>query len=377
MASSIQINQLLDAVVQHKGSDLHLTVGRPASIRVDGSLKKLGKVPLTSEDTLMMMKSITSEHHQVELDQLGGTDFGFSFGDTCRFRVSVFKQRGSIALVLRLIPNRIRTMAELNLPEVFKTFCDIPRGLVLVTGPTGSGKSTTLAAMVDYINESRRDHIVTIEDPVEFVHQHKNCIVNHREIGPDVVSFSEALKRVLRQDPDIILVGEMRDLETISSAITAAETGHLVFGTLHTIGAAETINRVVDAFPTNQQEQVRTQLATTLVGVISQTLLPLATGSGRVAAFDIMRNTSAVQNLIRENKVFRINSVIETSKNVGMRLMDDHLFELYTLGTVTRDTTLSKAQDFLSLEKRMLEWEEEQAKLKNKALNANKGLFKK
>ena len=201
--------------------------------------------------------------------------------------------------------------------------------------------------------------------------------MNHREIGPDVTSFTEALKRVLRQDPDIILVGEMRDLETISSAITAAETGHLVFGTLHTIGAAETINRIVDAFPSNQQEQVRTQLATTLVGVISQTLLPHSSGAGRVAAFDIMMNTSAVQNLIRENKAFRINSVIETSKNLGMRLMDDHLFELFTLGSITREITLSKAQDNMSLEKRINEWEEEQAILKNKALNKGKGLFNK
>lgn len=377
MSTSIQINQLLDAVVKFKGSDLHLTVGRPASIRVDGMLRKLGKVALTGEDTLSMMKSITSEHHQVELDQLGGTDFGFSFGDMCRFRVSVFKQRGNIAIVLRLIPSRIKTMEELNLPEVFKEFCHVPRGLVLVTGPTGSGKSTTLAAMVDHINETRHDHIVTVEDPVEFIHQHKNCIVNHREIGPDVTSFTEALKRVLRQDPDIILVGEMRDLETISAAITAAETGHLVFGTLHTIGAAETINRVVDAFPSNQQEQVRTQLATTLVGVISQTLLPHSSGSGRVAAFDIMKNTSAVQNLIRENKAFRINSVIETSKNLGMRLLDDHLFELFTLGTITRDTTLGKAQDHASLEKRMLEWEEEQILLKNKELKKGKTIFNK
>lgn len=376
MSSSVQINQLLDAVIKFKGSDLHLTVGRPASIRVDGVLRKLGKVSLTSEDTLSMMKSITSEHHQVELDKLGGTDFGFTFGDLCRFRVSVFKQRGNIALVLRLIPTRIRTMEELNLPEIFKHFCHVPRGLVLVTGPTGSGKSTTLAAMVDHINETRHDHIVTVEDPVEFIHEHKNCSVNHREVGPDVISFTEALKRVLRQDPDIILVGEMRDLETISSAITAAETGHLVFGTLHTIGAAETINRIVDAFPSNQQEQVRTQLATVLVGVISQTLLPHSSGSGRVAAFDIMMNTSAVQNLIRENKAFRINSVIETSKNLGMRLMDDHLFELFTLGTITRDIALSKAQDHNSLEKRVNEWEEEQAVLKNKEIKKSKSLFK-
>ena len=376
MSTSVQINQLLDAVIKFKGSDLHLTVGRPASIRVDGVLRKLGKVNLTGEDTLSMMKSITSEQHQVELDLLGGTDFGFSFGDVCRFRVSVFKQRGNIAIVLRLIPTRISTMEELKLPEIFKQFCHIPRGLVLVTGPTGSGKSTTLAAMVDHINEVRHDHIVTIEDPVEFIHQHKNCIVNHREIGPDVTTFTEALRRVLRQDPDIILVGEMRDLETISSAITAAETGHLVFGTLHTIGAAETINRIVDAFPSNQQEQIRTQLATTLVGVVSQTLLPHSSGTGRVAAFDIMMNTSAVQNLIRENKAFRINSVIETSRNLGMRLMDDHLFELFTLGTVLRDIVLSKAQDRNSLEKRILEWEEEQAVLKNKEIKKSKSIFK-
>ncbi len=370
-----QINQLLEAMIKHKASDLHLTVGRPPSIRIDGSLRKLGKVDLISEDTVNFMKSITSEHHQKELDEKGSTDFGFSYENVCRFRVSVFKQRGNLALVLRIIPGKILTMEELKLPEIFYTFCTKPRGLVLVTGPTGSGKSTTLAAMINHINETRHDHIVTVEDPIEFVHQHKNCIINHREIGQDVPSFSEALRRVLRQDPDIILVGEMRDLETISAAITAAETGHLVFGTLHTIGSAETINRIVDAFPTNQQEQVRTQLATTLVGVISQSLIPHSSGSGRVAAFDVMLNSSAVSNLIRENKAFRINSIIETSRNVGMRLMDDHLFELLTTGLITREACISKAQDAIGLEKRINEWEEEQANLKHKELKKNKGFL--
>lgn len=369
---ALQINQLLDAVLQHKASDLHLTVGRPPSIRIDGSLRKLGKDPLTGEETMAFMKSITSDQNQVELDELGSTDFGFTFGEKCRFRVNVFKQRGNLALVLRMIPGKILSMEDLNLPEIFNRFCEAPRGLVLITGPTGSGKSTTLAAIIDKINEQRHEHIVTVEDPIEFIHAHKNCIVNHREVGTDVTTFSEALKRVLRQDPDIILVGEMRDLETISSAITAAETGHLVFGTLHTIGAAETINRVIDAFPAQQQEQVRIQLATTLLGVVSQALIPHSSGKGRVAAFDIMFNTSAISNLIRENKSFRINSVIETSRNLGMRLMDDHLFELMTTGQITRADTLSKAQDRESLEKRIYEWEEEQAVLKNKELNKQK-----
>jgi twitching motility protein PilT len=325
----VQIDKILDLVVDKGASDLHLAVGSPPVVRLQGKLRALNTPPLTPEDTLSLMKAVTSERAQQELAETGGADFGFGFGDKARFRVSVFKQKGNVGMVLRQIANDMLTIEQIGLPPAVKTLLTRPRGMFLVTGPTGSGKSTTLASCVNFINAELDAHIITIEDPIEFYHQHKKSIITQREIGVDVGSFDEAIRRALRQDPDVILVGEMRDLETISAAITAAETGHLLFGTLHTMGAAETINRIVDAFPTNQQEQVKTQLSQALMCVVSQTLLPKAEGSGRVAAHEIMVLTPAIAHLIREGKIYRINSEIQTGQRYGMQLMDDKLFELF------------------------------------------------
>lgn len=325
----MQIDKILELVVHKGASDLHVSVGSPPVVRLQGKLRALNTPPLTPEDTLRLMKAITSERCQQELAETGGADFGFGFGDKARFRVSVFKAKGHVGMVLRQISSTLLTMEQIGLPPAIKTLLSRPRGMFLVTGPTGSGKSTTLASCVDFINQELDAHIITIEDPIEFYHNHKKSIVTQREIGIDVGSFDEAIRRALRQDPDVILVGEMRDLETISAAITAAETGHLLFGTLHTSGAAETINRIVDAFPTNQQEQVKTQLSQALMCVISQALLPTAEGSGRVAVHEIMVLTPAIAHLIREGKIFRINSEIQTGSRYGMQLMDDVLFDKF------------------------------------------------
>jgi twitching motility protein PilT len=325
----LQIDKLLELVVGKDASDLHVCVGSPPVVRLQGRLRALNTPPLTPEDTVSLMKSITSERCQQELAETGGTDFGFSFGEKARFRVSVLKQKGNVGIVLRQISNTLLTLEQIGLPPSIKTLLTRPRGMFLVTGPTGSGKSTTLASCVDFINNEMDSHIITIEDPIEFYHTHKKSIITQREIGVDVGTFDEAIRRALRQDPDVILVGEMRDLETIGAAITAAETGHLLFGTLHTMGAAETINRIVDAFPTNQQEQVKTQLSQALMCVISQTLMPKAEGSGRVAAHEIMVLTPAIAHLIREGKIYRINSEIQTGSRYGMQLMDDALFTMF------------------------------------------------
>ncbi|MGE0713733.1 MAG: type IV pilus twitching motility protein PilT [Planctomycetota bacterium] len=325
----LQIDKILDLVVEKGASDLHLAVSSPPVVRLQGRLRALNTPPLTSEDTLSLMKSITSERSQQELAETGGSDFGFSFGEKARFRVSVFKQKGNVGMVLRQISNTLLTLEQIGLPPAIKTLLSRPRGMFLVTGPTGSGKSTTLASCVDFINNELDAHIITIEDPIEFYHSHKKSVVTQREIGVDVGTFDEAIRRALRQDPDVILVGEMRDLETISAAITAAETGHLLFGTLHTMGAAETINRIVDAFPTNAQEQVKTQLSQALMCVISQTLVPKAEGSGRIGCHEIMVLTPAIAHLIREGKIFRINSEIQTGSRYGMQLMDDALFLMF------------------------------------------------
>jgi twitching motility protein PilT len=290
------------------------------------------------------MKSIASPDNQQELQEVGGADFGFAFEDVARFRVAIFKQKGYVGLVLRLIPRKILTFEEIGLPESIKEVLMQPRGMVLVTGPTGCGKTTSLATMIDWLNITFDHHIITVEDPIEYYHTHKKSIIMQREVGVDVPTFAEALRRSLRMDPDIILVGEMRDLETIEAAVTAAETGHLVFGTLHTTGAVRTIDRIVDAFPTNQQEQIRTQLAGNLKAVISQALLPKTSGFGRVAAFEIMISTPAIQNLIRENKSFRITSAIQTGHKYGMNLLDEHLMALYRKGIVSYADALSKAQ---------------------------------
>ncbi len=349
---NIHIDKLLNAAVSNGVSDIHITVGLPPVFRIDGGMRPQNTKVLTAEDTNGLMKAITPERCQLELAEKGGADFGFAFGDKARFRVSVFKQRGTIAMVLRQIPNKLLTPEQLGVPEVCKQMATRPRGLFLVTGPTGSGKSTTLASLIDFINSTHDHHIITIEDPIEFYHKSKKSTVNQREIGTDVPSFSEALRRALRQDPDVILVGELRDLETIEAAISAAETGHVVFGTLHTTGAQGTVNRIIDAFPTNQQEQVRTQLSTAIIGVVSQTLLPKI-GGGRVAAYEILVCTPAIGNLIRENKTFRINSAIQTGAKLGMQLLDDHLFRLWNEKKVTEENVLSKAASPMDLAARI------------------------
>jgi len=353
---TILIDKLLETVVVRNASDLHIAVGQPPVLRLHGRLVKLETKILEPEDTVSLMKSVAPERCQQELQQVGTADFGFAFGDKARFRVSIFKQRGNTGMVLRQIPNRLLSMEELNTPPVMKDLIFKSRGLILVTGPTGSGKSTTLAACIDHLNSTIDHHIITIEDPIEFYHYHKKSTINQREVGVDVPSFSEAIRRSLRQDPDVILVGEMRDLETIEAAITAAETGHIVFGTLHTTGAAGTVNRIIDVFPTNQQEQIRTQLSTAIIGILSQQLLPRIQG-GRVAAYEMLVVTSAIANLIRENKTFRITSSIQTGHKLGMQLLDDHLFRLYKEGTINKEDALGKANLPDMLIQKMLRWE--------------------
>lgn len=340
--ATILIDKLLQTVVSRKASDLHITTGQPPVLRLDGRLVRLETKVLEPEDTMGLMKSITPERCQQELQEVGGSDFGFAFGDMARFRVSIFKQRGHVGMVLRQIPVKLLNFKDLGTPSVLADLCVRPRGLILVTGPTGSGKTTTLAAVVDYINDNFDHHIITIEDPIEFYHQHKKSTINQREIGVDVPSFAEAIRRALRQDPDVILVGEMRDLETIEAAITAAETGHIVFGTLHTTGAQGTVNRIIDVFPTNQQEQIRTQLSTAIIGILSQALLPKI-GGGRTAAYEMLVVDSAIANLIRENKTFRITSAIQTGQKKGMQLLDDHMFKLWKDGLVEKREVLMKA----------------------------------
>ncbi len=343
--SGIQMDRLLDTVVKLSASDLHLTVGRRPTLRQHGSLKDLQTKILDSEDMVALMKSITPEQKQQELSERGGCDFGFGYGDLARFRVSIFKQRGDLAIVLRLIPSRLLTFEQIGLPEMCRELVRRPRGMFLITGPTGSGKTTSLATMIDYANTNFDRHIVTMEDPIEYYHKHKKSIVNQREIGTDCPSFAEALRRVLRSDPDIILVGEMRDLETIESAIRAAETGHLVFATLHTTGAAKTIDRVVDAFPVSQQNQIRVQLSTALLAILSQALLGRVDSPGMIAAYEFLVITPAIQNLIREGKTYRIDSFIQTGKKYGMQLLDDHLWQHYMAGKISAEDMIDKSKN--------------------------------
>ena len=343
--ASLHIDRLLEACIKMGGSDLHLTVGRPPVLRIHGRLRSLDTKVLDPDDTTALMKSVTPEKNQQEIQERGGTDFGFAFGDAGRFRTSVFRQRGHITMVLRLIPSTIFTFDEIGLPTVCAALCRRPRGLFLVTGPTGSGKTTTLASMISYINENLDQHIITVEEPIEYYHSHKKSIINQREVGLDVPTFSEALKRSLRMDPDVILVGELRDLETMEAAISAAETGHLVFGTLHTTGCQGTINRIIDAFQVSQQEQIRVQLSTNLLAVLSQTLCPTKSGRGRVAAYEFMVVTPAISNLIRENKVYRIESSIQIGKGVGMQLLDDHLWQHYDAGKISLEVMLDMARN--------------------------------
>ncbi|MEO2015599.1 MAG: type IV pilus twitching motility protein PilT [Fuerstiella sp.] len=340
----LQIDKLLETVVREKISDLHIAVGQPPVVRKNGHLVRLETKTLEKEDTAALMKSITPERNQQELQERGGTDFGFAFGDKARFRVSVFKQRGMIGICLRQIPNEFLTFEQLGLPPVVRELIQRPRGLFLVTGPTGSGKTTTLASIINWMNNNVDHHIITMEDPIEYYHEHKKSTINQREVGVDCLSFPDALRASLRQDPDVILVGEMRDLETIEAAITAAETGHVVFGTLHTTGAQGTVDRVIDVFPTGQQEQIRTQLANGIIAILSQALLPRKP-KGLVAAYEMLVVTSAISNLIREGKTFRINSSIQTGRKFGMMLLDDSLFNLWKNGLVEEQTIIMKSNN--------------------------------
>ena len=345
----IHMEELLQATIDEGASDLHIRALMPPKLRVHGELWPLGDAALSEEDTLGLVKEIATDEQMNELEKNGGADFALAHPDGTRFRVSIFKERKRYSAVLRQIPNTLMTMAQLGLPPVVKELLFKPRGLILVTGPTGSGKSTTLASMIDVINKERNVHIVTIEDPIEFYHNSQNSLVTQREVGDDVPSFAEAIRRALRQDPDVILVGEMRDLETIAAAITAAETGHLVFGTLHTTGAAETIDRIVDAFPMNQQSQIRTQLAAGLQAVISQILLPRLGPDGqvhgRVAAFEIMTTTDAIRSRIRDNKTNMIKSDMQTGAKFGMTTLDTSLTNLFKQNLISYEELITKSQD--------------------------------
>jgi twitching motility protein PilT len=351
--ATILIDKLLQACVKQGASDIHISVGQPPVFRLHGRLRRLETKTLEPDDSVGLMKSIAPERCQRELQEKGSADFGFAFGDQARFRVSIFKQRGNVSMVLRQIPNDKLTPEQLGLPESVVKLVLRPRGLLLVTGPTGSGKSTTLASLIDYINKNVDHHIITIEDPIEFYHEHKRSLINQREVGVDVPSFSEAIRRALRQDPDVILVGEMRDLETIGAAITAAETGHIVFGTLHTNSAQATVNRIIDAFPGNLQDQIRTQLSVALIGVVAQSLLPRIQG-GRIAAYEVLVVTPGIANLIRENKTFRITSAIQTGAKFGMQLMDDALFKMWHEEKVSLEDCLAKSHNPDELAKRVV-----------------------
>lgn len=341
----LDINILLDEIVNRDGSDLHLVVGDPPTVRIHGRLVRLEEYgSLDAATTESMMRQITPERCLEELEDQRGVDYGFSFGDKARFRVAVFYQKHTIALNLRLIPYKLRSFEEIGLEKHVQELCLAPRGLILVTGPTGSGKTTTLATMIDHINQTRDCHIITIEDPIEYYHNHKVSIVSQREVGEDVPTFDIGVIKALRQDPDVILVGEMRDLKTIAAAVRAAETGHLVFSTLHTTGAVRTVDRIVDVFPFDQQEQIRTQLAGNLVAIISQLLLPNADGKGRTAAFEIMVCTPAIQHMIRDRKTHSIFSAIQTGHQLGMKTLDDSLLENYRAGKLAKDEMLRVAE---------------------------------
>ncbi|NMA85866.1 MAG: type IV pilus twitching motility protein PilT [Tissierellia bacterium] len=339
----MELFNLIDYAIENRASDIHFTVGVPPILRIDGALNYFNEEKLNSEDIKKIVREILDREQFNELESKGEIDTSYSRPGVSRFRVNIYKQRGSYAIALRIIPFRIPTMQELGLPKVAEDLSRLPRGLILVTGPTGSGKSTTLASMINLINEERNCHILTLEDPIEYLHKHNRSMVNQREIGTDSNSFANALRAALRQDPDVILVGEMRDLETISIALTAAETGHLVLSTLHTVGAAKTIDRVVDVFPPYQQQQIRVQLASVLQAIISQQLLPKSNDKGRIAVFETMVATPAIRNLIREEKIHQIDTVIQTSRKQGMKTMDQALIELFQNGLISKEIVLSQA----------------------------------
>jgi len=338
------LKEILYEALEKDASDIHLTVGLPPVYRIDGELVTMGDVSITDEHINRFVEELTGEKQRKELETCGESDFAVTYDNTIRMRCNVFHQQGHTALALRLLPLRVPTAEELELPPVIIEQADKPRGLVLLTGPTGSGKSSTLAAMIDHINHTKHRHIITLENPIEFIHVHDKCMINQREVGDDTDSFASGLRAALRQDPDVILVGEMRDLETISTAITAAETGHLVFGTLHTKGAANTIDRIIDVFPPEQQEQIRIQLADVLEAAIAKALLPRI-GGGRVPVYEILVATPAVRSLIRQNKSFQITSTMQTSKRQGMQLLDDALIELVRKGQVRLEDALAVAND--------------------------------
>jgi twitching motility protein PilT len=335
---TFNLRALLEEMIQKDASDLHITAAEKPKLRVDGDIVD-SSVPevLTPKDTLQLAYSVLTENQKKRFETDDELDFSFGIQNLARFRGNVFKQRGCVAMVIRMIPFNVRTFQELGLPAVIAKLAERPRGLILVTGPTGSGKSTTLAAIIDKINKERKGHIITVEDPIEFIHRHQSCIINQREIGTDTKTFASALKYALREDPDVILVGEMRDLETVAAALTIAETGHLVLATLHTNSAAESINRVIDVFPSNQQAQVRAQLAFVLEGVVTQTLLPRLKGRGRSMAAEIMVATPAIRALIRDDKVHQIYSTMQSGKKYGMQTMNDALFQLYTAREVSQE----------------------------------------
>lgn len=338
----MDITQLLTFSVQQKASDLHISAGLPPMLRIDGDVRKLGVPALEAGETQRLLYDVMNDNQRKQFEANLEADFSFHLPGVARFRANIFKQDRGLGGVFRTIPSTVITLDELGAPASFKEIADQPRGIVLVTGPTGSGKSTTLAAMIDYINDNHYSHILTIEDPIEFVHSSKKSLVNQREVHRDTQSFSNALRSALREDPDVILVGEMRDLETISLALTAAETGHLVFGTLHTSSAAKTIDRIIDVFPGNDKELVRSMLSESLRAVISQTLLKKK-GGGRTAAYEIMLGTHAIRNLIREDKVPQMYSIIQTSTQQGMQTLDQHLLQLVEKGIVERSEAMRKA----------------------------------
>jgi twitching motility protein PilT len=335
---TFNLRSLLEEMIQRDASDLHITAAERPKLRVDGDIVDSSVVEvLTPKDTLQLAYSVLTDNQKKRFETDDELDFSFGIQNLARFRGNVFKQRGCVAMVIRMIPFNVRTFQELGLPPVIAKLAERPRGLILVTGPTGSGKSTTLAAIIDKINKERKGHIITVEDPIEFIHRHQSCLVNQREIGTDTKTFAAALKYALREDPDVILVGEMRDLETVGAALTIAETGHLVLATLHTNSAAESINRVIDVFPSNQQSQVRAQLAFVLEGVITQTLLPRLKGRGRSMAAEIMVATPAIRALIRDDKVHQIYSAMQSGKKFGMQTMNDALYQLYTAREVAQE----------------------------------------
>ncbi len=346
------IDEMLKVANQRGASDLHITVGVPPKIRIDGELTDIADERIMPADAENLIMPIIPEHARIQLSEKGESDFSYAVTGVGRYRVNAFRQRGSYACVIRIVGTRIPSPQELGLPESVVALTELKRGLVVVTGPTGSGKSTTLASLVDVINSSQNVNVITLEDPIEYLHRHNKAIVNQREIGVDSFSYTSALRAALREDPDVIMVGEMRDLDTISTAITAAETGHLVLSTLHTTGAANTIDRIIDVFPPHQQQQIRIQLAGVLESVISQQLLPKTFG-GRVAAFEVMHTNTAIKNLIREAKTHQIDNIIQTNRKLGMIMMDDSIMELYTRGEISKETALEYAQDQQNMKRKL------------------------